>query len=100
MADFHDPTSIYKNTKVKDFYLDLWNADDLDFPKSSDDVEYIIPAEYNHRPDLLANEIYGTISYWWVFPLRNKDILVDPINDFVTGLTIWIPSQNNIEAGY
>ena len=51
---------------------------------------------YHKRPDLLAYNLYGNSNYWWVFILYNRDILVDPINDFVEGLTIQVPNSELI----
>ncbi len=61
------------------------------------DMEYIIPQKYNVRPDLLSYAQYGTAKYWWIFSQRNPDLIQDPINDFIAGKTIRIPSKKNID---
>ena len=33
---------------------------------------------------------------WWVFALRNPDELKDPIRDFKSGLTIFVPSKESV----
>ena len=48
------------------------------------------------RPDLLAYDRYGSSRYWWLFAMRNKDIIIDPIQDFKTGITIRIPKLENV----
>ena len=48
------------------------------------------------RPDLLANRLYETSELWWVFAIRNPDILTDPIRDFKTGVTIALPSAESV----
>ena len=49
-----------------------------------------------HRPDLLAYDIYKDSRLWWVFAMRNKEILQDPVYDFVPGQVIYIPKLTNI----
>ena len=49
---------------------------------------------YHKRPDLLAYNLYGNSDFWWIFILYNRDIIVDPINDFVQGLTIRVPNSD------
>ena len=43
------------------------------------------------------NELYGTVRLWWLFALRNPDILVDPIEDFKAGVTIFLPSGESVQ---
>jgi len=96
MAEIHSDNSFYKETEIKDFYLDLWDADSINYEPVSTDTEYVIEPIYNNRPDLLANKLYGSPALWWVLAMRNKDLLIDPINDFVTGLTIWVPTRSDV----
>lgn len=82
-------TSPYTLTPIKDFYLDIWvlrNVPSSDF----DDIVIIQPA-YDQRPDLLSQALYGTPRLWWVFAVRNPDLIIDPILDFVSGLQIYVP---------
>lgn len=83
-------TSRYKRTPITEFYTDIWVAPTV--TTSANDSLFEIDPRYNKRPDLLAYDLYGTVDYWWVFAMRNKDTLVDPINDFLTGTIIYIPS--------
>src|SRR5262245_43028854 len=87
-------TSPYKKTPVKDFYLDLWKYRDV--PESDDDVEVYISAEYHYRPDLMAKKYYGDPNLFWVFFIRNKNVLFDPVNDFIAGTKIFIPAKATI----
>jgi len=89
MASNSKDTSQYKLTPIKNWYLDLWVPRTV--PKSEFDKIIIIPPEFNQRPDLLSNQEYGTSKLWWVFCMRNPDLIIDPINDFVAGLEIFIP---------
>jgi len=60
------------------------------------DEEYIIPQQFDERPDLCSYELYGTSKYWWIFAQRNPDTILDPIRGFTTGTVIKIPSKDNI----
>jgi hypothetical protein len=61
-----------------------------------DDFVYTIEPQYNYRPDLLAYDLYGTSKLWWVFVQRNMDIISDPIFDFKTGTSIYIPKKSSL----
>jgi hypothetical protein len=69
------------------------------FKSNKDDIEYKIDRWYSQRPDLLAYDLYGSAKLWWVFSVRNPDVIKDPIYDFVEGAIIRIPRQDDIEAG-
>jgi hypothetical protein len=66
--------------------------------KNSLDRVYIIENQYKHRPDLLAHDLYGDTKLWWVFVYRNRDILKDPIFDFIPGLEIVLPNKKELET--
>jgi len=91
MAANSKPTSQYLLTPVKDWYLNFWEPRVV--PKRDYDKIIIIPAEYNQRPDLLSQVEYGTPNLWWVFAVRNPDLILDPINDYVSGLEIYVPDN-------
>lgn len=100
MAAFHKSTSHLIDTPVKDFYLDLWNADGVDILPNINDREYVIETMYHERPDLFAFNQYGNAKLWWVLPIRNKDILIDPISDFSAGTKIWVPSADSVRGRF
>jgi hypothetical protein len=81
-------------------YLDVLNF--IDIPLEVDDIEFEITSLYMHRPDLLAYDIYGDSQLWWVFAVRNKDVLRDPLYDFVPGQRIFLPKLETIKnaVGY
>jgi len=87
-------TSRYTKTPEVEFYLDIWTPRTV--PASPNDSLFELDPRYNKRPDLLSYDLYGTVDYWWVFAVRNMDTLVDPINDFITGTIIYIPSITSI----
>lgn len=76
-------------------YLDVLNF--IDIPSEVDDIEFEITSLYMHRPDLLAYDIYGDSQLWWVFAVRNKDVLRDSLYDFVPGQRIFLPKLETIK---
>ena len=60
-------------------------------PAQSDDATYTIEPQYHQRPDLLAYDMYDYPNLWWVFCQRNLDTMEDPIYDFKSGATIYVP---------
>jgi hypothetical protein len=75
-------------------YLDIINFRNL--PNLPSDVEYEILAQYQYRPDLLAYDLYGNQNLWWVFAVRNKDIIKDPVFDMYPGQKIRLPQKETI----
>ena len=69
----------------------------IDLPEEADDVSYTLSSKYLHRPDLLASDLYGDVNLWWVFAVRNKEVIKDSIYDFVTGQTIFLPKLATIK---
>lgn len=53
------------------------------------DVIITLEADYDKRPDLLANDLYGDPDLFWVIAGRNG--LQDPIFDFRAGNRYVIP---------
>lgn len=91
MAQNSKDTSQYLATPINGWYLDLWVPRSV--PKNEFDKIYIIPPGFDQRPDLLSQQEYGTPRLWWVFAMRNPDLIIDPIEDFVAGLEIYIPEN-------
>ena len=67
-------------------------------PKLIDDLTLIINETYNLRPDLLAYDLYGDANLWWVFAQRNPNQLQDPLGDFITGTTIYLPQESTLKS--
>lgn len=90
-------TSPYYVTKtVNSQYLDVMNHRQINGDPT--DAYWEIPPVYNMRPDLLAHDLYNDSKLWWVFAQRNPNTLKDPLNDFVTGVSIYIPTIENINS--
>jgi len=86
----------YANTQVVNGYLNVLNF--IDIPSEADDIEFTITSLYMHRPDLLAFDLYNDSQLWWVFAVRNKDVIRDSIYDFVPGRVIYLPKLTNIKS--
>ena len=59
---FYTGSSPYASTQIMDNeYLDLLTIRPV--PAKPDDVLYTVEPQYNHRPDLLAYDIYGNENF-------------------------------------
>ena len=67
-------------------------------PAQSDDATYTIEPQYHQRPDLLAYDMYDNPNLWWVFCQRNLDTMEDPIYDFKSGSTIYVPKGGPLKS--
>jgi len=94
MASNYTNTSPWYNTQVTNNYLDILSIRSVS--AEVDDFVYNIQPQYTYRPDLLAFDLYGDPSLWWVFAQRNMDVLQDPILDFVPGTKIYIPKNSSL----
>ncbi len=90
-------TSAYFETPVLQ-QQDLGVLVNRPIPKLIDDLTLIINETYNLRPDLLAYDLYGDANLWWVFSQRNPNQLQDPLGDFVTGTTIYLPQESTLKS--
>lgn len=91
---FYPATSIYAKTPIKNNYLDIWSARGV--ISSAGDEILLIPNNFHQRPDLASFQFYNTTKYWYIFALRNKDLLKDPIYDFKAGLEIFVPPLSSL----
>lgn len=83
------------NIKNSDF-LDLY--ENRPIPKNPSDLLFEITPQYTYRPDLLSFDLYGTAKLWWVFSVRNPDVLKDPVFDFVAGTKILLPKKSTLSS--
>jgi hypothetical protein len=77
--------------------MDYWNPRPVSV--SMNDPVISLDRKYQHRPDLLSYDLYGTVDLWWVFMSANPDVIKDPIWDFREGMVLIIPAANNILGG-
>lgn len=94
-----DYTSRYADTPESTKYfkfLDIWVPTSI--LVSANDYAYVIENKYDENPGLLAFDLYGDTRLYWVFVLRNIDLIIDPIGDFKAGLQIMIPNKRTVDS--
>lgn len=89
-------TSPYFKTSDDNGYLDVMVFRDI--PSEADDILFEVTKTYEHRPDLLAYDLYQDVNLWWVFAARNVSILKDPVYDLEAGIRIYLPKITTIKA--
>lgn len=94
MAASYKPSSPYFTTGKFGNFLDVLEYRSI--PSQASDTIYIVDKIYEYRPDMLANDLYNDPALWWVFTVRNPDVIADPIFDFVAGKAIYIPTQQTL----
>jgi hypothetical protein len=92
MTTKYNNTSPYFTTAQTTSTLDIWNPRPI--PPQATDQTYTIDKLYANKPHLLAYDLYQDSRLWWVFAVRNKDIIKDPIYDFVAGLEIKVTPKD------
>lgn len=95
MAASYSITSPYYKTPLWGQFLDLWNGASI--PAAPDDALYQIDKQYEYRPDLLAYDIYKDSNLWWVFAVRNPDVLLDPLFSFASPNIIYVPTRQTLK---
>jgi alpha-L-fucosidase len=95
MANYN-ATSPYYETPYSQFFLDVMVNRPI--PKQNDDILYAINLTYQYRPDLLAFDLYGTPTLWWVFYQRNPNTLTAPPLDFAVGTRIYLPKISTLKS--
>jgi hypothetical protein len=78
-------------------YLAFWK--EIFIRPSTSDTLMTLDAQYQYRADLLSYNLYGTPQLWWIFMLRNPNVIRDPIWDFITGIMIYVPAKTSL-SGY
>jgi len=87
----YNKSSPYSATGKFGNFLDVWTK--RPFKAKPDDVKYVIDRVYKNRPDLLAYDLYGDAALWWVFAVRNPNVLKNPLGDFLPGVSIYLPKK-------
>jgi hypothetical protein len=90
-------TSPYYDTPQTSWYTGpiVWRAIPAD---PSDSIITSLDKKYEHRPDMLSYDLYGTIGYWWIFLVRNINVIRDPIWDMVPGIQIYVPTLARLQT--
>lgn len=92
----YSKTSPYYTTPIVNGYLDFMTLRDI--PYDRDDILFEVTSTYENRPDLLAHDLYKDSSLWWVFAVRNKKILKDPVYDLKAGVKIYLPKMSTLKS--
>lgn len=92
----YSKSSPYYGTPTWGPFLDLWRGKTI--APAGTDATYEIDSAYNLRPDLLAYDMYQDTNLWWVFALRNPNVLVDPLLNFRTGVIIYVPTKATLQS--
>lgn len=96
MPDIRKDSFIKNNQILDGVFLDINKLPQVGVTLS--DEEYTIDPAFDQRPDLLAMRLYNNSRLWWVFALRNPDVIKDPLRDFTAGTVIMLPSAGSISA--
>jgi len=88
--------SPYFDTRTFGDFLDVMINRPI--PADSTDTLITISSTYHQRPDLLAFDLYGDSRLWWVFAMRNPEVLEDSIFDFASGTQIYISTADTVLA--
>ena len=91
----YSKTSPYYGTGQWGPFLDIWSGKTI--APATDDAVYQIDSPYDLRPDLLAHDMYKDSNLWWVFAVRNPNILIDPLMNFRTGVIIYVPTFASVK---
>jgi hypothetical protein len=91
----YGPNSPYSLTPQSNW--SIGNYVHRSIPAAVDDEEFTITREYHIRPDKLAAERYGDSQLYWVFMVRNMNVIRDPLWDFAEGVTIYLPTKESLK---
>lgn len=68
--------------------------DRRDMPKSDTDITITIDSRYEHRPWIVASDVYGADNLEWVVLQYNG--ILDVIEEFVVGRVITLPTPHRL----
>lgn len=86
--------SLYNNTKTSEYYRDYYNPIDIGYDDS--DIFLIVTSEYNQKPGNLANLLYGSPRFSWVFTYFNRNQISDIIFDLKEGMVLRLPTKERL----
>lgn len=92
----YNNASPYKDTTQTNWYLLPIKLRQI--PPHDTDHYIKLNLDYEHSPNKLAHDVYGDYQFWWVFMVRNMDVIRDPIRDFKEGINLWIPTKERLES--
>ena len=86
--------SPYALTPQSNWSIGLYNHRSIS-PDGSDRL-FAIDPKYNNRPDLHAYDLYGDAELYWVFMVRNMNLIRDPLWDHEAGKEIYFPTKERL----
>lgn len=93
-SNFVTPTSRYINSSVlyysENNFITFETYKRPTIEAGGDDMYMVIPASKQYRPDLVSNQVYGTVDFWWKIMEVNQ---IFDILDFKTGTNIRLPKN-------
>jgi Base plate wedge protein 53 len=95
MPSYSSASPYYKTSQTQG-YLDVSTFRNIS--NQTDDIEFEISSRYQNRPDLLAYDLYSDSNLWWVFAVRNKSVIKDPIYDMQAGTKIFLPKLSTLRT--
>lgn len=98
MATVYDRSSNYFSTNMNTKYLGIYAPTITEDNLAPETYKLEISTKYDRRPDLLAYDLFGSPSVWWIFAHYNRDILYDPVYDFKAGTVIKVPENFGING--
>jgi hypothetical protein len=66
----------------------------LNLLPDSSDIFVTITSTYQHRMDLLSNNVYGTPDLWWVICEYNN--IQDPLSQLTIGTVLRVPDLDRV----
>ena len=96
--NIYPQSSPYNKTKIVDGeYLGIMEPYTA-IPRDASDASFTITAQYEFRPDMLAQDLYNDSRLWWVFASRNPNQLgPDPYFNFKSGVNIFVPTMTTLK---
>jgi hypothetical protein len=83
-------SSPYATTSQTNWYIGYYAPRAI--PPAADDKPFTVLPKHDTKPTVLSNDLYGTPALWWVFAVRNRNLIKDPVWDLKEGLEIIVPS--------
>lgn len=88
-------TNVHRDETTKKPFFDLWNPPRIRETKPPTIVR--VNARYLYRPDLIASDIYGDPTLFWVVAIRNG--ITFPMRDIRAGQVLYVPALEDVMAG-
>lgn len=82
--------SYLRNTGFRKFFLDVAQLPKINTIQGN---YVVVPPECENRMDLFSYQQYGSSRLWWIVALANADMIKDPIWDFKSGMTVFVPKD-------